>query len=185
MTSPLKTETRHHPLGKTCHHFYYHGLTCDDYDALRARANGHCEICGIAEEETPRGALVVDHFQKGRISFIRGMVCDKCNTGVMSCLDGMKVWGTNRKWEQRARLYEANSWERPSAAAIEALAARTEMLPKQAPPRRFDRSRVNAISIPSRRGVQAMADRLRAYLTPQEIEELAEMLLADLPAGEG
>lgn len=52
-----QTETRHHAEGKTCFHFMGYGLTCDEYDALRARAAGHCEICGIAEGDTPRGAL--------------------------------------------------------------------------------------------------------------------------------
>ena len=44
--SLYKTETRHHPEGKLCHHFAYHGLTCDEYDAMRARCGGRCEICG-------------------------------------------------------------------------------------------------------------------------------------------
>jgi hypothetical protein len=131
----FRTETRHHELGKVCHHFAYHGLTCDEYDALRARAAGHCEICGIAEEDTPRGFLVVDHFQQDRISFIRGLLCDRCNSGVMVCLDGRKVWGTNRRWEARARAYEQNSWQRPSPAALKALAARTELLAKYDPRR--------------------------------------------------
>jgi hypothetical protein len=174
-----RTEVRHHPEGKTCHHFYYHGLTCDEYDLLRARADGRCEICGIPEAETPRGSLVVDHFQKDQISFIRGMLCDRCNNGVMNCIDGFKVWGANRKWEAAARRYEANSWEKPSAAALEAMAARTEMLPKGQPVRPFDRSRVNVISIPSRRGVPAMADRLRVCLTADERLRLAELLMTE------
>lgn len=177
MTSLYKTETRHHPDGKTCHHFVYHWLTCDQYDALRARADGKCEICGIPEEDTPRGYLVVDHFEAddGRIRFIRGMLCDGCNA-VMSCVDGLKVWGANRKWEAKAREYEANSWEKPSPEALARMAARTEMAPKYAPRSRYDRSRANVIPVPARRGVPVMAESLRRWLTPDELAELAALL---------
>jgi hypothetical protein len=107
-----RTETRHHPLGRTCHHFQYHRLTCDEYDSLRARAAGRCELCGIAEEEAGGKRLVVDHFELGSARFIRGVLCDKCNA-VMSCLDGTKTWGQNRSWEARALAYEANAWHQP------------------------------------------------------------------------
>lgn len=178
MTSRHKTETRHHPEGKTCHHFAYHGLTCDQYDELLARAKGHCEICGIAQEETPRGQLVVDHFHGQRgASFIRGMLCDYCNGAVMPCVDGLKVWGaSSRKWEARARAYEADSWQAPSPEALLQMAARREMLPKYAPHRRFNREKALAITIPARRGVPAMADSLRKWLTPSELAELVGLL---------
>lgn len=112
------TETRHHPKGKTCHHFEFHRLTCDEFDALHARADGRCEICGTPSEKTGGKRLVIDHFQGKGVRFIRGLLCDKCNT-VMACLDERKPWGTNRQWEVRARAYEANSWQRPSAMQVE------------------------------------------------------------------
>ncbi|MCX5209727.1 endonuclease VII domain-containing protein [Kitasatospora sp. NBC_00240] len=111
--SPTRsTETRHHPLGKTCHHFQYHGLSCDEFDELHVRAGGHCEICGIASKETGGRRLVVDHTwgEDGRI--VRGLLCDKCNV-VMACMDGRKPWGKNRRWERRAREYAMNAWGIP------------------------------------------------------------------------
>jgi|HubBroStandDraft_6_1064221.scaffolds.fasta_scaffold159466_5 hypothetical protein len=181
MTSLYKTETRHHPSGGTCHHFAFHGLTCDEYDALRARANGRCEICGIAEEDTPRGVLVVDHFEEKGVRFIRGMICGRCNSGVMSCIDGRKVWGANRRWEAKAREYEANSWEKPSPEALALIDARTEKLPRKRALPRPVRARVNAICIPSRQGVPAMAVALRRWLSPDELAELASLLGGDVP----
>ncbi|MFE6785159.1 endonuclease domain-containing protein [Streptomyces sp. NPDC057680] len=115
MTTPSRqTETRHHPLGKTCHHFIHHELTCDQYDELRARAGGCCELCGLPEQETGGRRLVVDHFQDGGLRFVRGMICDRCNS-TMSCLDGTKPWGPKKIWETAARTYEARSWQQPTA----------------------------------------------------------------------
>jgi hypothetical protein len=110
-----KDQTRHHPKGKTCHHWQHHWLTCDEYDQLRARAAGACEICRTPEAETGGRRLVIDHFEdrQARLWFIRGLVCDRCNT-VMSCFDGHKPWGANRRWEAAAREYEARSWQQPS-----------------------------------------------------------------------
>lgn len=181
MTSPYKTETRHHPDGKLCHHFAHHRLTCDEYDALRARAAGRCEICGIAEEHTPRGVLDVDHFEARGVRFTRGLLCRKCNSGVMACIDGRKVWGANRKWEAKAREYEANSWEKPPPRALELMAARVEMQPKDPPRRPPSRATANVIPVPARRGVPAMADCLRKWLTPEELNKLVGLLFADSP----
>jgi hypothetical protein len=117
------TETRHHRQGKTCHHYAFHGLTCDEYDALKERAAGCCELCGLPEEATGGRRLVVDHFadaQQG-LRFVRGLICDKCNV-VMSCLDGTKPWGSKRTMEAQALAYEARSWH-PITSAEKALLA--------------------------------------------------------------
>lgn len=108
------TETRHSKAGRTCHHFYVHGLTCDEYDVLRDRANGHCEICQLPEAETGGKRLVVDHTERPGLYVIRGLICDKCNA-VMACVDGKKPWGGNRRWEERAVRYAARGWERPAS----------------------------------------------------------------------
>lgn len=121
-----RTETRHHPLGKTCHHFAQHSLTCDQYDELLARASGHCELCSLPEAETGGKRLVVDHFQGGGVYLVRGLICDRCNS-TMSCLDENKPWGPKRTWEAAAWAYEARSWQRPTPeqmALIEAERAR-------------------------------------------------------------
>jgi hypothetical protein len=113
-----KTETRHSLNGKTCHHFQYHGLTCDEYDALRARAAGHCELCGTAEPDTGGRRLVVDHYEGNQLRFIRGLLCDRCNS-LMSCIDGRKRWGPDRSRVAAAREYERRSWHQPSRAQWE------------------------------------------------------------------
>lgn len=188
VTSLRQTETRHHPEGKTCHHYAYHRLTCDEYDALRARAGGRCEICGTPEEDTPRGYLLIDHFAMKRIRFIRGLICGKCNSGVMPCVDGRKVWGVNRQWEAKAREYEANSWQKPNEAALAVMATRTEMLSKfdpryeqpkrqYVPPRRVPAyRRPKKIQIPLHQGPGVIAQRLRKHLSERQIERLAALL---------
>ena len=103
---------RHERDPVLCHHRSCHKLSCDEYDALRERAAGRCEICGITEAETPRGSLVIDHYTQGDNWYVRGLLCDKCNA-VMACYDGKKPWGENRKWEAKAAEYVAKSWHRP------------------------------------------------------------------------
>lgn len=183
---PKPTGPGHNRPDLVCHHRVIYGLTCDQYEDMRARAAGVCPVCKIDEKDTPRGWLVIDHFHGSYYvpgsAFIRGLICDWCNQSVMQAHDGLKPWGkTNRQYREAAAEYERNSWQEPSEAALRVMAARTEMLPKRAK-RTFDRSRVNAISIPSRQGVPAMAERLLAYLTPQEVGELAA-LLANQPEG--
>lgn len=111
-----KNQNRHHPEAKTCHHWQHHRLTCDEYDELRARSAGACEICGTPEADTGGKRLVVDHFedQQARLWFIRGLLCDRCNS-VMTCVDGRKKWGANRRWEPDAKAYEERSWDRPTS----------------------------------------------------------------------
>ena len=109
---------RHERDPVLCHHRACHKLSCDEYDALRERAAGHCEICGIAEEETPRGTLEIDHYTEGGIWYVRGLLCGKCNGGVMACFDGNKKWGENRKWEAKAAEYVARSWHRPDDRVV-------------------------------------------------------------------
>jgi hypothetical protein len=122
----------HNAAGMTCNHYALYRMSCEQYEALRARAAGRCELCKIPEEQTRRGFLVIDHFHgRNGGSFIRGMLCDWCNTSVMQCADGIKAWGRqNRPWEDAAREYERNPWQQPSEEALRQLAARTEKMPK-------------------------------------------------------
>lgn len=182
MTSLYRTETRHHPEGKTCWHFTRYKLTCDEYDALLARAAGRCEICGTPEGRTVQRRLVIDHFHgKNRTSFVRGLLCDRCNNEVMACIDGLRPWGAYRELEAMGREYEANSWQRPSPDAMALMSARQEMVPRKRAPRRADRSRTSVICVPSRRGTAAMAEGLWEWLTPQELAELVVLLSEGLP----
>lgn len=108
-----KDQNRHHPHGAICWHYGRFRLTCDEYDALRARANDCCEICGTAEAETCNRRLVIDHFGGRPAQYVRGLVCDRCNS-VMSCHDGNKKWGPRTlPWREKAAAYEANSWQTP------------------------------------------------------------------------
>jgi hypothetical protein len=173
MTSTRKTETRHRSDGKTCHHFQYHGLTCDDYDALRARANGHCEICGIAEEETRRGVLEVDHCEMQGLHVVRGLLCHYCNNVVMCCLDGGKPWSeASRRWESKAREYADNPWHELTPEVLAAAAARRE----EREHRKREREQPKVMQVPMKRGVPAMARCLRKWLTPRQVAELARLL---------
>jgi hypothetical protein len=108
-----KDQNRHHPRGAICWHYSRFRLTCDEYDALRARARDCCEICGTPEAETPNRRLVIDHFSGRPACYVRGLVCDRCNS-VMSCHDGNKNWGPRSlPWREKAAQYAANSWQTP------------------------------------------------------------------------
>ena len=108
-----KDQNRHTPRGTICQHYSRYRLTCDEYDALQARAKNACEICGTPEAETSRQRLVIDHFRGRPASYIRGLVCDPCNS-VMSCHDGNKKWGPlNSRWKEAAARYAENSWQTP------------------------------------------------------------------------
>lgn len=99
--APL-TGRGHAPPGKKCHHLHEYYLTCDEYDRLRARAGGCCEICGVSEDTIYRQLLLIDHcYETGKA---RGLVCAGCNA-VMACHDGRKRWGANRRFEEHARRY--------------------------------------------------------------------------------
>jgi len=52
-----------------------YGLTVPQYVALIARAEGHCEACGVAS-----GRLQVDHCHQS--GAIRGVICRACNSAL-------------------------------------------------------------------------------------------------------
>lgn len=166
-----------------CHHVLYHGLSCEEYEAMRERAGGRCEICKVDERETKRGFLVVDHFHGSgpAAEFTRGMLCDFCNNSVMQAYDGLKAWGANRRFEEAAREYERNSWEQPSEQALREMAARTEKLPairkvRRWPVKYHGISCPESIDLPLRKGPMAIAKQLRRYLTPKQVAKLVEFL---------
>jgi hypothetical protein len=112
MNDAISTSTvnRHVAPDKICNHFNTYGLLCDEYDRLRARAAGCCEICQTPEADTTRGSLVIDHFQQGDTWFVRGLVCDRCN-GVMARHDRRLAWGpATRPWVDQSAEYHRRSW---------------------------------------------------------------------------
>ncbi|MFD3978348.1 endonuclease domain-containing protein [Streptomyces griseus] len=107
--------------GSKCTHLLGYRLTCDQYEAMRDRAQGRCEICDRLDRETPRRELVIDHFTGGRgtgVWFVRGLLCDRCNS-VMQRHDGTAPWGPSaRPFVMRARSYHLNAFGRPDAEML-------------------------------------------------------------------
>jgi hypothetical protein len=114
--------------GKLCTHWSY-GVSCDEYDQLRARSGNCCEVCRTPEPETVRGALVIDHYESGDVFFVRGLLCDRCNS-VMARHDRRQVWGEKtRPWAGRAAEYHRNAW----GATAEQLAAAADQIANRIP----------------------------------------------------
>lgn len=178
ITPNRRTETRHATPGNACNHFQKYGMTCDDFDRLLARAAGRCELCETPEGETRRGGLVIDHFEGGGLFFVRGLICDRCNS-VMSRHDRSAAWGpSSLPWADRARSYHLAAFEQPTAEEFEQadryIAARRTYGVKDrlyvpvAQPRtlvvRLDRSMTEA------------ADKLHRHLTDRQRARLVELL---------
>ncbi|MFD4315057.1 endonuclease domain-containing protein [Streptomyces sp. NPDC058548] len=110
-----------------CTHKYEHRLTCDEYDAMRDRAQGECELCDTPDHETPRGQLVIDHFRGRRFRIIRGLICDRCNS-VMSRHDATAPWGpASLPFAERARAYHLNAFSRPTVELLQRADAEIEL----------------------------------------------------------
>lgn len=104
----------------SCHHWTF-SLTCEEFDRLRERAAGACELCGIAESETPRGVLCIDHDTKYDARAVRGLICDKCNSHLRFVENGSRpVDERVRAYFRRAFFLEVNAHRqgkrRPAAA---------------------------------------------------------------------
>lgn len=116
---PCRTDYGHSKRpGVKCTHALMYRLTCDEYEAMRDRADGRCEICNRPDTETPRGELVIDHFSEPGVWFVRGLLCDRCNS-VMQRHDGTAHWGpASRPFAAQARAYHLNAFGRPSAEVL-------------------------------------------------------------------
>jgi hypothetical protein len=66
--------------GYTCGAHSFYGMDCAEFEALRARAAGRCELCSLPEEETPLRKLCVDHAHEYGPTAVRGLVCSRCNS---------------------------------------------------------------------------------------------------------
>ncbi len=62
-----------------------YGITLTQYDAMIAKQDNRCLICGRTGEEAQRGRLVVDHCHT--TGKIRGLLCGLCNVGLGSLGD--------------------------------------------------------------------------------------------------
>lgn len=88
---------------ETCQHKTY-AMSCAEFEALLERAGGRCEFCGIASEETARGALVIDHDGRYGWATPRGLLCDPCNSHFRWIEEGKRPVGA------RESEYFRNSW---------------------------------------------------------------------------
>lgn len=188
MTSnkPHTTPARRTNYGHTerfdlrCTHTLY-GLTCEAYDALRDRAKDACEICKRPDHQTARGKLIIDHFQGGDIFFVRGLLCDRCNS-VMSRHDRTAPWGpASLPFKERARTYHLNAWDKPTAEvfqrADEYIANHGTYSPRRSPalkpkahvPRGKPMVRLD-------HGPKHIARKLRSYLTEEQLAHLIALL---------
>jgi hypothetical protein len=64
---------KHRPKIRCAVHRNY-SLTCEEFEALWARAEGRCELCG-----TDASKLVIDHDHRYGMAAVRGLVCTRCN----------------------------------------------------------------------------------------------------------
>ncbi|MFD8088708.1 endonuclease domain-containing protein [Streptomyces malaysiensis] len=173
-----RTETRHATPGNTCNHFQKYGMTCDDFDRLLSRAAGRCELCETPEGETPRGALVIDHFQGAGLFFVRGLICDRCNS-VMSRHDRSAEWGpSSLPWADRARSYHLAAFERPTAEEFERadryIASRRAYKVKDRPA--VPIARPETVVVRLDRSMTVAADKLRRHLTDRQRARLVALL---------
>lgn len=97
------------PLGPghrrpTCTHWMTYGMRCEEYDRLRERAAGRCEICDLPEEQNRYGHLCIDHDPRyGRMA-VRGLLCGRCNA-ILGHIDA----GTRPHTRRTYRYYD-NAW---------------------------------------------------------------------------
>jgi|ERR1700694_15121 len=78
------TETGKHNRRNTYYKSKY-GITHEEFDALVAKQNGLCAICGIL----PVDRLQVDHEHKTRK--VRGLLCWPCNVMIGIARDNPKI----------------------------------------------------------------------------------------------
>lgn len=90
---------------RTCQHAIYR-ITCEQYERMLARADGHCEICGIAVEDTPDNRLGIDHDHTAGDGWdhVRGMLCTKCNCNLKYPERG------EREYTPAEAAYMARAW---------------------------------------------------------------------------
>lgn len=191
MTSnkPHTTPARRTNYGHTerfdlrCTHTLY-GLTCEAYDALRDRAKDACEICKRPDHQTARGKLIIDHFQGGDIFFVRGLLCDRCNS-VMSRHDRTAPWGpASLPFKEKARAYHLSAWDKPTpeefARADEYIQSHgTYSSGRYSPSTSRVRPTKGEPIARLDRGPKQLAKKLRSYLTAEQITQLIAFLTDD------
>jgi hypothetical protein len=164
--------------GGTCLHATVYGLMCEEYEAMRDRAQDCCELCRTPGSETPRGALVIDHFDGKGVRFVRGLLCDRCNA-LMARHDGTAPWGPSTEHRKdEARSYHLTAFDEPTDDEFEradaVIAERVRALAGRCAPR----VRKPVTEDPE---VEVMAFRLRMSLSPAQAFRLGVLLIQPLP----
>lgn len=77
---PLSVDHTHGGVPCGTHRTYK--MECCEFNALLARAAGHCEACGIPVGESGLGQLVIDHDHRYGVEAVRGLICSSCNTSL-------------------------------------------------------------------------------------------------------
>lgn len=57
-----------------------YGITVEEYEALHAKQNGQCAICGRTDHDAKGKRLAVDHCHTTKK--VRGLLCGNCNQGI-------------------------------------------------------------------------------------------------------
>lgn len=153
-------------------------MTCDDYDRLCRRANGRCELCQTPEAKTVRGALVIDHFQARNLFFVRGLLCDRCNS-VMSRHDRTATWGpSSLPFKEKARAYHLAAFGEPTpeefAQAEQAIQSRKPYAVKDRILPHVVRPKVAYVRMD--RPLPEIAKKLRRHLNDAQVAQLVELL---------
>lgn len=73
---------------------YRYGMSIEDFEALRQKQNGQCEICLVKLEIHPDSSVrtkrvAIDHCHQTGV--IRGLLCANCNTGLGMFKDNYKL----------------------------------------------------------------------------------------------
>ncbi len=64
------------------------GITIEDYDAMYIEQGGRCAICGTHQSKLVK-RLCVDHCHETQK--VRGLLCDRCNTGISRFKDNINL----------------------------------------------------------------------------------------------
>jgi hypothetical protein len=83
-------------------------MECVEFEALRGRAAGCCEACGVLEEEAGLGRLIIDHDHRYGREAVRGLICSACNSqlSVLENYHPYKELAADRRFE----TYLSRAW---------------------------------------------------------------------------
>lgn len=114
---------------ETCHHRTYL-LSCDQFEALLARAGGRCELCSVPASDVVDGKLRIDHEHRIGLHAVRGLLCPTCNAHMRRVDSGERPMS----WEVAAYVLLSGNVLPPGWAALQPSTAtghpRTVRIPK-------------------------------------------------------